>query len=164
MSTSLTRRRRLPFSILSFVVVLLIVVGNVGFYLLDQRVGRLRQESRFYADQTGLRMAEHWDADTLLAQATPELRAQLKENDLRALTRQILDFGRLWKFLGAKGRLNNGYAAALGSEASASYVAKASYAPGVVTFDLGLVKRDGRWWIDRFHVDLLSIQEVGGNG
>ena len=164
MSATLVRRRHLPFSILTFVVLALIVAGNAGFYLLEKRVARLRQESRYFADQTGLHMAEHWDPDLLLQEATPELRAQLKEDDLRALSRQIEQFGRLWMFLGVKGRLNDGYMAALGSEASASYVAKASFAAGVVTFRLGLVKRDGHWRIDQFHVDLLDIQEDSGRG
>ena len=162
MSATLVRRRHPPLSILTLVVLALIVAGNAGFYLLEKRVARLRQESRYFADQTGLHMAEHWDPDLLVQQATPELRAQIKEDDLRALSRQVEQFGRLWMFLGVKGKLNDGYMAALGSEATASYVAKASYAPGVVTFDLGLVKRDGHWQIDRFHIDMLRIQEEVG--
>jgi hypothetical protein len=163
MSATLARRR-LPFSMLAFAVIFLIGAGNVGLFMLQRQVSRLRQESRYYADQTGLHMAEHWNPDLLIEQATPELRARLKEDDVKVLSRQLEGLGRLWMYLGAKGHLNNGYWAALGGTASAYYVAKASYAAGVVAFDLELVKRDGRWQIDQFHVDLLNIQEDRGSG
>jgi hypothetical protein len=160
MSAALPTTRRLPISIVVFVAILLVVAGNAGFFMLQKHVGRLRQESRYYANQTASRLAEHWDSDMLIQQATPQLQAQLKSDDLKELGQAIAQLGRFWEYLGATGKLNNGYVAALGSDASASYVAKASYAGGVVTFDMGLIKEHGHWRIGTFHVDTLNITEA----
>ncbi|HUB15973.1 MAG TPA: hypothetical protein VMB34_28765 [Acetobacteraceae bacterium] len=132
-------------------MVVLTVGGGTVFFLSRQH--ELSTQSEFFIDRTMPGLSAHWSAQDLLERATPRLRAELQPNDLDALSASFAKLGPLSEYLGDQGGIDAASMFRLDGSPSASYVAKASYTNGMVTFQLGLVRRDDRWMIDRFHVD-----------
>ena len=164
MNVAVAEHRRLPLATVALAVVVVALLVGGAAAAVQMRADRLQQESRTYAERVGASLASHLSSQALLAQATPELAQSLKQQgDRTALDAQLSHFGRPWRHLGASGRLDDSDLAPFGIAVTASYAVKASYAPGVVTFELGLVKRR-HWMISRFHVDLLTIHDNFGHG
>ena len=61
--------------------------------------------------------------------------------------------GPFVEYEGATGQANMSYMTGSGSTVSASYIAKVKFKDGIATMRILLVKRDGEWMINGFHVD-----------
>jgi hypothetical protein len=131
-------------------VVGLVVIG-VGVLIWNGR--GLDVESKAYVDAAVPAITSHWSKEALLDRATPELRAAATPDQIAAVFNNFSRLGPLVQYEGAAGQANMMYLLGKGEQVSASYEAKAKYENGEATLRLVLLKRDGKWQIQNFHVD-----------
>jgi hypothetical protein len=104
-------------------------------------------------DQAIAAIAGTWNKQQLLDRASPELRDSVKPQELNVLFETLARFGPLVAYEGATGDARMSYMIGSDSAVTASYIAKARFQNGSATIRIGLVKRDDRWMIHKFHVD-----------
>jgi hypothetical protein len=80
----------------------------------------------------------------LVDRSTAELRASIKPDELHALFDRLSQFGPLVEYQGATGQATMSYLSGSGETVSASYYAKARFQNRSATFQIVLMKRDGR--------------------
>ena len=133
---------------LAFVVVVAVGIGALVW------TGRgLDAESKAYVDAAVPAIIAHWSKEALLDRATPELRAAVTPDQIAALFDKFSRLGALVEYEGATGDSNMSFVVGRGGRISAAYEAKAKYEDGEATLRVVVVKRDGKWWIQNFHVD-----------
>jgi hypothetical protein len=152
--------RRLIY-ILGGLTLFAIVVAAVGFGIIAYKGHMLDAESKAYVDSAVPAIAAQWSKDELLDRATPELRATVKPGELTALFDALSQFGPMVEYEGATGQATMAYLAGSGGAISASYVARAKFRSGSATFRILLLKRDGHWMIQNFHVDRAPGDQTG---
>lgn len=153
-------RRVSTFSLV--LILLLVAVGATAAVFLLRRE-RLVAESHAFVDRAVPTMVKEWSAEQLLDRSSPQLRGQLKDNNLAALSAEFARLGPFWHYLGSTGHLKAPLLPSFSAPA-ASYVARASFAGGLATFQLDVVEHDGRWMFDHFHADFLLIPPMGTHG
>ncbi len=134
-------------------ILVIIVAAGIGVGVVVYKGNALDAESKAFVDSAVPAIAASWSKDQLLDRATPELRANVKPEELRALFDAVSQLGPFVAYEGATGQANMAYMTGSGSAVSASYVAKAKFKDGTATVRILLLKRDGRWMISGFHVD-----------
>jgi len=144
-------------------ILVVVVAAGIGIGVIVYKGNSLDAESKAFVDSAVPAIAASWNREQLLDRATPELRANVKPGDLRALFDAVSQLGPLVEYQGATGEANMSYVAGSGSSVSASYVANARCKDGAATIHIALVKRDGRWMINGFHVDT-SLSGAPGRG
>jgi hypothetical protein len=149
--------------ILGALTAAVIIAAGLGVGVLVYKGNALDAESKAFVDSAVPAIAASWNKEQLLDRATPELRANVKPEDLRALFDAVSRLGPFVEYQGATGEANMSYMAGSGGAVSASYVAKARFKDGTATIHIALVKRDGRWMINGFHVDT-SVAGTPGRG
>ena len=130
-----------------------LVAAVIGVGVLVWHGRALDAESKAYVDGVVPAITAHWDKEALLDRATPELRASITANQISALFDNLSRLGPLVEYEGATGDANMSYYTGKGGQVSATYQAKARYQNGEATLRLLLLKRDGEWRIQGFHVD-----------
>jgi hypothetical protein len=138
-----------------------IVAVGIGVAVLISKGNELDAERKAFVDSAVPAIAAGWSKEQLLDRATPELRAGVKPEELRALFNAVSQLGPLVEYEGATGEANMSYVAGSESSVSASYVARAKFKDGITTIRIALLKRDGHWMINGFHVD---TSLTGGSG
>jgi len=149
--------------ILGSITLVVIVAAGIGVGLLIYKGNSLDTESKAFVDSVVPAIAANWSKEQLLERTTPELRASIKPEELRAVFDAVTQLGPLVEYQGATGDANMSYMAGSGSSVSASYVAKVRCKDGAATIQIALVKRDGRWMISGFHVDT-ALSGAPGRG
>lgn len=130
-----------------------IVVAMIGISMLIWKGNGLDAESQAFVDAAVPAITMHWTKEALLDRATPELRATVTSDKITALFENFSRLRALVEYDGAKGQANMTYFTGTGGQISAAYEAKAKYENGMATIRFVLLKRDGRWRIQNFHVD-----------
>jgi hypothetical protein len=148
---------------LGILTLIIIVAAGVGVGVLVYKGNALDAESKAFVDSAVPAIAASWSKEQLLDRATPELRANVTPEQLKALFDAVSQLGPLTGYEGATGEANMSYMAGSGGGVSASYVAKAKFKDGAATIRIALLKRDGRWMISGFHVDT-SLSGAPGRG
>ncbi|HUN40616.1 MAG TPA: hypothetical protein VMU81_10020 [Acetobacteraceae bacterium] len=161
MSATLVRRRGLPLSILIFAVLVLLMVGGVGFYLFEKHMTRLNQEAAYFAQRSATAITMNWDPSQLIERATPQLRAESGSQTGQALKAAGAGLGPFNAYMGATGKVSWLSVINFVGPIAASYAAKVRTTDGMVTFQLGLIKVDGHWMIAAFHFNGLMFQPLG---
>jgi hypothetical protein len=132
------------------VLVLAVVLTGYAIY----QGGRLEADAKPYVDDAVVTITAHWKSDELRARATPELLKSAGDEQLHTLFDAFSTLGPLVDYHGAQ---SNGWRStttiAGGTIVTADFSAHARYAKGDATIQLSLVKVDGRWMINGFHVD-----------
>jgi hypothetical protein len=131
----------------------IVVAAGIGIGVLIYQGRGLDAESRAFVDAAVPAIAAGWSKDQLLERATPELRANAKPSELRALFDALARLGPLIEYQGATGEARMSYMIGSGSTVSASYIAKARFQNGTATFRIVALRRDGHWMIHNFHAD-----------
>ena len=139
--------------ILGALTLTMLVVIGVGVGVLFYSGSALDTESKAFVDSAVPAITANWSEDQLLDRSTPELRNSIKPGELKSLFAAFARIGPLVEYQGAMGEANMFYAVGAGSTVSASYVAKARFQNGDAIFRIALLKRDGHWLIQNFHVD-----------
>jgi hypothetical protein len=139
--------------ILGALTLIIIVAAGIGLSVFFYEGHALDAESKAFVDRAVPAITATWSEQQLLDRATPELRANVKPEELKALFDRLSQLGPLVEYEGATGEATMSYIAGSVGTVSASYVAKARFQNGTATFRIVLMKRDGRWLIHNFHVD-----------
>lgn len=147
--------------ILGALTLIFIVVAGAGIGVVVYKGNTLDKESRAFVDGAVPAIAGTWSQQELLDRATPELRETARLAQLGMVFETLSQLGPLVGYDGATGDASMSYMSGSGGTVAASYVAKARFRNGNATFHIGLVKRDGHWMIQTFHVDPGSRSGVG---
>jgi hypothetical protein len=147
--------------ILGALTLIIIVAAGIGLGVFFYKGHALDAESKAFVDSAVPAITATWSKQQLLDRATPELRASVKPEELKALFDRLSQLGPLIEYEGATGEATMSYIAGSGSTLSASYVAKARFQNGTATFRIVLMKRDDRWLIQNFHVDSAPDNQAG---
>jgi hypothetical protein len=147
--------------ILGALTLIVIVAAGIGLGVFFYKGHALDAESKAFIDRAVPAITATWSEQQLLDRATPELRASVKPEELKALFDSLSHLGPLIEYEGATGEAAMSYIAGSGGTVSASYVAKARFKNGTATFRIVLIMRDGRWLIQNFHVDSAPGNQAG---
>ncbi len=137
-----------------FALIMAIVVFGFGFY----RGHQVAIEGVAFVDEAVPAITKDWSPEELFRRASPEFHKVVTPEALDALFQGLhAQLGTLVEYEGATSGDTN-YNFNLFSPGSqgvftGSYNAKARYRNGAATFLIAVVKRDGRWMINNFHVD-----------
>ena len=132
---------------------LITVAAVVAFVALAYTGAKFDKESKEFVDTAVPAIAESWDQRQLLDRATPELGSSTTPANLASFFQNLSRLGSLVNYEGATGQATLSYMIGSGARVSASYVAKARFQNGSAAFRIALVRRDGHWMINGFHVD-----------
>lgn len=135
---------------------LTILAANVlGALYLGHRGQTLDQESRAYTANAVTAVVAHWNANELLRRAAPQLLRASKPNAVRAFVAAAADrFGPMVRYEGSRGQARILTDFGRSTVITAHYVALVRCAKGEVELRIGLIKRDGRWMITGFHMQV----------
>jgi len=146
--------KRFPLSIVVFLVLVLLMASGAGAMMLVSHVRTLKVESKTFADSAVSGMAVDWTNQQLQQRLSPAAQARLKPADVNALAELRAKMGHFESDAGATGGLEDPLAHLFIGSPRATYEAKAIFVNGVAIFHLGMVKPDGRWLIDTYHIDV----------
>jgi hypothetical protein len=141
------------FYILGIIAAVLFVTVGVGLGIFIYKGRGLDAESKAYVAAAVPAITAGWSQQELLKRASPELRDSIKPGQLTALFGLFSRLGPLVSYEGATGEANMSYFTGTGGTVSATYVAKAKYQNGEAVIRIVLLKRDGQWMIQNFHLD-----------
>jgi hypothetical protein len=131
----------------------ILAVGGVSVAVVAYNGRALDTESKAFMDAEIPRIAQNWSEAELLNQAIPELRNSTSPEQIDSLFSSLRQAGTLVAYKGSSGGALMSYVSGAGKTVSASYVARASFQSGTMIFRVALLKRDGRWLINGFHVE-----------
>ena len=129
-------------------VVLFVTVAGGGMAYFGMK---LDAESQAFVDNNIPKIASSLEKEQLLSRATPELGGAARQSELTLLFQSLSHFGKLFEYEGAIGKAYMSYASAT---ISAAYTAKVKFQNGEALFEIWLLKRQGRWMIYDFHIDV----------
>jgi len=138
---------------LGIAVLVLIAVAAVGVFYMARQGERLDASSKAYADRTIPLIVSTWSEQALVQNAAPELLRVASKADFDRYFAAFAKLGPLVHYYGAKGQSNIAVLAGKGKIVTANYVAHAEFAHGTAEIDLGLIREQGHWKIDAFHVN-----------
>jgi hypothetical protein len=130
-----------------------VVAAGIGVGILIFKGKSLDRESQAYVDSAVPAIVAAWSKDALLTRATPELRANARPEDLRSLFDWASRLGPFMAYEGAVGDSHMSFLLGGNSTVSARYAAKVRFRDGTATIRIVLLKRDGNWMINSFHIE-----------
>jgi hypothetical protein len=139
--------------VLGAVVLLFIVAAGAGVGVLIYKGTALDRDSRAYVDRAVPAIVANWSKRELLDRATPELRASARPEDLEAVFDLGSRLGPFVEYEGATGDSNISVTTGNGGVVAARYTAQVRFRDGTATIHILLLKRDGTWMINGFHID-----------
>jgi hypothetical protein len=138
---------------LGAMTLVVVVTAGIGVGVLVYKGKSLDRESQAYVDSAVPAIVAVWSKDALLARATPELRANARPEYLRSLFDRASRLGPFEAYEGAVGDSNISFMLGGGGTVSARYAAKVRFRDGTATIRIVLLKRDGNWMINGFHIE-----------
>ncbi len=136
----------------------MLVAAVVGFFFLIRNGSALDAEGKAYVDDSVIAISSHWSKDELLKRGSPQLLANAAPKDLDTLFEATTaGLGPLVEYRGATRQSWTSMAATSGTRVVAIYVAQARYQKGDATIRLSLIKTEGKWSIQGFHVDSTAM-------
>jgi hypothetical protein len=133
------------------IVIVLALIG-AGFLLMVFHGSQLESEAPEYLSEAIPAIAANWEPDELIKRASPEFLKVTSEKKLHDTFKPFQAMGAFVRYEGATGSAGWNYANGQ-SAVTGSYVAKAMFSNGEVTFTVKLSKHDDRWMIDYFQAD-----------
>lgn len=119
----------------------------------------LAGESKAYVESAIPAITTAWDKRQLVDRASPTLMGTIGPGQLDGLFTTLAQLGGLTSFETPTGGVHM-FRGVGGSFESADYAANAKFANGTATLGLHLVRRDGQWQIDGFHVESMTKNDV----
>jgi hypothetical protein len=143
-------------------VVLTLAFGATGFLLLcvamfayaAWKLVGLDAEARAYAHSAVQVITAHWDSRELRSRATQDLMSKVSDQKLSAMFVWFSSLGKPVHDRGCQGNASV-YKSMVGHPGSTTghYDCSVTFQGGDATIDLFLVKQDGKWLINGFHVN-----------
>lgn len=152
------RRDRIPPLFIVSAAILVVVLLGVGALMFWAHT--LSAQGKAYLAKEVPAIGTNWNTEQFYDHATPELRDEIKPEDLQNLFATAAQLGSFQQYLGGTGGTDLLSLLPFSGAVSASYVVRARFSEGLATFTITLVRRDGRWLIGAFHLDLLSLGPV----
>ena len=146
-------------SIVGAAALIAIALAAIAVGTMAYKGRALDAESKAFVDDVIPKIAGNWNKDQLVAAAGPELLKHTTPEALDSAFTILARLGALTEFKGGKGEASISYMNAV-KTVSASYVAEATFAHGHATFKILLLKRDGHWLIQSFHVDPVVTKPI----
>ena len=137
---------------LSAVLILLVVIA-VADATLGLETRSLDRESHDYVERVLPAIVAHWRAQTLLANASPELSTLAERQDITHLFHLFRHLGPLQHYDGLHGRATLIWKPERGWIITADYRAHVQFARGPALVSLSLVRRHHQWQIYALSVD-----------
>jgi hypothetical protein len=134
---------------------LLFILALVGVFIVgSQRMKPLQKEAVAYIDEILPEILSGWRGEALLAEAAPELRAELTADRLEELMMNgLAELGPMTAYLGGDCKiLRVEFSSASGESAEAACAAGASFARAEAAITVGAAKRGGDWKLISFYV------------
>jgi hypothetical protein len=150
-------------AIIGAVALVVVAVMAVGIVAAIWQGKVADAESKAFVDTAVPAIAEDWHEQQLFDRATPELRKAANPVDLAEFFSKLSALGSLTKYDGCVGQSMLSYFTGTGSTVTAAYSATAEFKNGTATFSIALLKRDGRWMINGFHVNPNLKSPSGGS-
>jgi hypothetical protein len=148
--------------VLTSIVIVLALVG-AGFVLMVFHGSQLESEAPRYLSEALPAIAANWDPDELMKRGSPGFLKVTSEEKLREALKPFHALGAFVRYDGAIG--NAGWNWTNGqSTATGSYVAKATFSNGQVTFTVKLSKHDDEWMIDFFQANYVLTKKTEPQG
>jgi hypothetical protein len=142
------------FTILGGIFAVLIVVLAVAIFILVRKGSALDDESKTYVNDAVITITTHWDPDELMSRASPRFKEATKRDDLAGFFDAAKTaLGPIVDYQGAKGSAFVMSTVGTGTTITANYVARAQFSKAEAQLQIALVKIDGQWRIEGFHVD-----------
>jgi hypothetical protein len=141
---------------------IIILAAGTGLGVLIYKGNGLDRESKTYVDTAIPAIVGTWSKQALLDRATPELRATATPQDLASLFDWASKLGPFVAYEGASGDANMQFMAGSGSAVSAHYAARVRFRDGTAIIYIMLLKRDGDWRINGFHIEPALTQGTDG--
>jgi hypothetical protein len=148
---------------LGVVFALLIVAGGIGIFVLVRNGAALDSASKAYTEQSVEAIARDWNGSELWKRASPALRriaSPAQIDRLFASAKQSL--GPLVTYGGSQGQTMMSYLNAHATVA-ARYVAHGHFAHGDADLQISLIKVDGEWMIQGFHINSPALLHRAAN-
>ena len=140
-------------AVVGALAIVVVVLAAVGITFAVRQGIAADLESRAFVDAAVPAIASSWRQQQLVDLATPELRDSVNPAELADFFAKLSALGSLIKYDGSVGHSMLSYFSGSDSAVTASYEAKAEFKNGAATFEIGLLKRNGRWMINGFHVN-----------
>jgi hypothetical protein len=142
---------------LGVIFAIIIVAGAGGLFLLSHNGAALDRTSKAYVHDSVVAIAANWDAKELWTRAAPELRNVANENEVRGLFDAAKGaLGPLIEYRGSKGEATIWFDHSK-TVISAKYVAQCRFEKGNATVQIVLLKQDGKWMIEGFHINSTAV-------
>jgi Na+-transporting methylmalonyl-CoA/oxaloacetate decarboxylase gamma subunit len=141
-----------------FAVLIALVVVLVGY---TAYVGSgIDKEGKQYADDAIISVTSHWDVHELTKRATPELLKTAKPEDLDSLFQWFATLGPLVDYQGSRQTgWNQMTSISSGTVTVAQYAGTGKYQGGDAVIEIAIVKSDGVWRVNAFHVNSSKLIE-----
>lgn len=135
------------------IFLVLIVAIVIGISVVAIKGSSLDEESKAYVDRVVPQIVNGWNRETLLTEASPELRTQANETNLDQLFLRFQKLGEFQEYQGSDGQASIQVTTEKGKTVSANYLAKAGFSTGPAEIQVSLIRRDGSWQISSFRVN-----------
>jgi len=142
---------------LGVVFAVLIVAGGAGIFVLARKGAALDSASKAYTEQSVEAIARDWDGGELWKRASPGLRRVATPEQIdRLFASAKQSLGPLVTYAGSQGQAMMSYLNAHATVA-ARYVAHGHFAHGDADLQISLIRIDGTWMIQGFHIDAPAL-------
>jgi len=139
-------------SIVAVIVLLLIVLGAVGFGLMNYYGGQMDTSSKAYVEDSVRAITANWSQDEMIKRESPQLRSTVPDDKIATLFAELSKLGPLQSYDGSKGD-SNIHIGRRGLLITATYKADATYQNGKAEWLLYLLRENGAWEIQGFRVN-----------
>lgn len=138
------------------IIGIFILLGVVGFSILNYFGTKFDKESKAYVDKTVPIIIANWDADQLVNYSHPNLLKSASPEKIKALLNMFSEsLGNLKEYKGSKGqagthidRIERG----LGIAVTGEYISDADFEKAPAKIQILLLKQDNKWQILGFQV------------
>lgn len=138
--------------ILGIIFICFILIGIVGFSILNYFGSKYDKESRAYANKTIPLIITTWNPEELISRSNTELLNIIPPEKLQSLFRLFSDkLGSLEEYKGLNGGAGI-HIDQIGIAVTAEYIADADFEKAPAKIKIQLVKQNSGWYISGFSV------------
>jgi len=140
--------------VLGGIFAFILLVGIIGFLVLNFFGRRLDKESKAYVDEVIPIIATSWNSKDLLDRASPELIQVAPTEKIESLFHAFSEkLGPLREYKGSRGDAKLGFTPQMGKITTADYVAEAIFEKAPAKINVRTILHNGTWQILQFYVN-----------
>ena len=141
------------FTVVGIFFSVLIVIGIIGFFILNHFGSKLDSQSKAYVDEVVPKIISNWDVQTLISESSSELLKVAPRDKIESMFKAFSDkLGRLKDYKNSKGQAGINVTPQ-GKFTTGAYVAEASFEKGDATVWVRTILTDEKWQIIEFRVN-----------